>query len=57
MADDIGTTEPTAQRVQTARRLQAMHERDGDACWWCGHRWPCTAETWAGRVLKRAATR
>ena len=52
-----GDTEPTAERVMTARRLMQMHIRvyvPEPACQWCLKRYPCQDAAWAIRVLRRA---
>lgn len=53
--EDIGDTEPSAERVSTARRLRDMHCEDNGVCWWCGYRWPCPTEQWVSVVLRRGS--
>lgn len=55
MLEEIGGTEPTADRAATARRLRDLHVADGTDCWWCGKPWPCPDEKWAAAVLRRAS--
>lgn len=58
--ENVGTSVPTAERVETARRLSGLrqHERvsgDDPHCWWCDYPWPCPTIRWITRVLQRAS--
>jgi len=53
----LGDTAPTAERIQTARRLLELHRRVNvpePACNWCLKAWPCDDGAWSLRVLHRA---
>lgn len=58
---------PTAEHVQTARRLLELHGeapddgtpvyRDGQqVCWWCLKRWPCQTVEWSQRTIAARGT-
>jgi len=56
--DDLGSTDPTPEKVQTARRLIDLH-RDIDipfnsSCCWCLKAWPCPDVRWSETVLQRS---
>lgn len=54
---ELGSTDPTAERIQLARRLRELHRRvcvPEPACQWCLRAWPCADERWSARVLSRA---
>lgn len=55
---DVGGTEPTPDRVATARRLLGLHRSIdipiNDFCGWCLKPWPCADIRWSKVVLTRA---
>lgn len=55
---EIGSTEPTLQKVATARRLLDLHRAIeipvNDFCGWCLKPWPCADVRWSRVVLARA---
>jgi hypothetical protein len=54
---ELGSTEPTHERLMTARRLLAMHVRvcvPEEICHHCLKSWPCADVRWATVVKHRA---
>jgi hypothetical protein len=54
---EIGSTDPTPQKVQTARRLLELHRRvfiPVQACQWCLKPFPCADARWSIVVLQRS---
>lgn len=57
---EIGSTDPTAIKVATARRLLELHRRvfvPEPACQWCLKPYPCQDARWSIVVLQRATGR
>lgn len=54
---EIGSPDPTPEKVALARRLLELHRRvhvPEVACNWCLKPWPCADGRWATVVLQRA---
>lgn len=55
---NIGSTEPTAEKVATAGRLLDLHRAINipmnNFCSWCLKAWPCPDVAWSEIVLARS---
>jgi len=54
---ELGSTEPTHERLMTARRLLGMHVRvcvPEEVCHHCLKPWPCADVRWSNVVIHRA---
>ena len=54
---EIGSPDPTPEKMALARRLLYLHRRvhvPEPACNWCLKPWPCADGRWATVVLQRA---